>query len=171
MARTIAFRPVTPEDVEFLYSVYASTRAEELSVLPWDETQKESFLRMQFRAQHDFYREQFPQARFDIILMNRKPIGRLYLEQRQDEIRIIDIALLTKYRGRGIGSGLMREILAQGQNAGLPVRIHVEKNNKALRLYYRLGFREIEDQGVYCLMEWVPVPGSNRGLVSNVRHH
>ena len=40
--------------------------------------------------------------------------------------------------------------------AGLPVRIHVEKFNPALRLYRRLGFTEIEDKGIYLFMEWQP---------------
>jgi ribosomal protein S18 acetylase RimI-like enzyme len=38
----------------------------------------------------------------------------------------------------------------------LPVRLHVERNNPALRLYQRLGFREVEDQGVYLALEWTP---------------
>jgi hypothetical protein len=37
--------------------------------------------------------------------------------------------------------------------AGKP-RIHVERFNPALRLYERLGFRPIEDKGVYLFMEW-----------------
>jgi hypothetical protein len=38
--------------------------------------------------------------------------------------------------------------------AGKPLRIHVEGFNPALRLYERLGFRQIEDKGVYLFMEW-----------------
>ena len=49
---------------------------------------------------------------------------------------------------------LLKEILIEGQQVGLPVRIHVEHNNPALDLYHRLGFREIGDEGVYWLMEW-----------------
>jgi RimJ/RimL family protein N-acetyltransferase len=83
-------------------------------------------------------------------------VGRLYVDRRTDEMRIIDIALLTEYRRQGIGSRLLREILAEGQAAGLPVRIHVERHNPALRLYYRLGFRKVGDRGVYYLIEWSP---------------
>jgi ribosomal protein S18 acetylase RimI-like enzyme len=89
-------------------------------------------------------------------LLNDEPVGRLYLHRRQDEIRIIDIALLTEHRGKGIGSLLMLDILEEATQAALPVRIHVERNNPALRLYQRLGFRAIADQGVYWLMEWHP---------------
>ena len=82
--------------------------------------------------------------------------GELALDRRPDEFRIIDIALLAEARRQGIGSHLLREILAEAGRAGLPVRIHVEQNNPALGLYHRLGFRQIGDEGVYYLMEWSP---------------
>ena len=156
MVQPISLRPAIDGDREFLYRVYASTRQEEMAVVAWTADQKEEFLRMQFEAQHRYYHQQFLEARFDIVELNGRMAGRLYVEERPDEIRIIDIALLDEYRGRGIGSRLMDEILARGQALALPVRIHVEKNNRALGLYHRLCFCEIEDQGVYYLMEWVP---------------
>ena len=156
MKQEITFRPITPQDTDFLYEVYASTREDELSVLDWNDEEKTRFLKMQFQAQHVFYQEQFSEADFDIILLRRKPIGRLYVDKRADEIRIIDIALLPKHRRKGIGAYLLKNVLAKAQQANLPVRIHVERNNPALGLYNRLGFRQIDDQGVYYLMEWSP---------------
>ncbi len=154
----LSLRPIRPRDRAFLYQVYAGTRAEELAPLPWDEAEKAAFLRMQFDAQHKYYREQFPDARFDVVRYRGRRIGRLYVDRRADEIRIIDIALLAERRGNGIGGMLMRELLDEAAAAGKPVRIHVEKFNRALGLYRRLGFSQIEDQGVYLLMEWSP-PG------------
>ena len=74
----------------------------------------------------------------------------------EDEIRIIDIALLSQQRNKGVGSGLLRDILTEAGEKNIPVRIHVEKFNPALNLYQRLGFKEVEDSGVYLLMEWIP---------------
>jgi hypothetical protein len=51
---------------------------------------------------------------------------------------------------------LLKEILVQGGQAGLPVRIHVEQVSPALRLYERLGFSKIDEHGIYDLMEWSP---------------
>lgn len=152
----ITFRPVEDGDLEFLARLYASTREYEMAQVPWSEEQKAAFLRQQFQAQHDFYMEQFGDAQFSVVLLDGEPAGRLYVDRREDEIRLIDIALLPEHRGRGIGGGLMRDLLAEGEEAGLPVRIHVEKNNPAYRLYDRLGFERIEDQGVYDLLEWRP---------------
>ena len=153
-AQGIAFRPIRPEDAGFLYEVYASTRQDEMAVLPWEPSQKEAFLRMQFKAQHEYYQEHYPGDSFQVILLDGRPIGRLYLGRWEQEFRVIDIALLPAYRNRGIGSALMHDILKEAGQAGKPVRIHVEKTNPALRLYGRLGFSKIEDKGVYDLMEW-----------------
>lgn len=156
MDRLVTLRPITPEDDGFLYRIYASTREDELAVVDWDDGQKKEFLEMQFTAQHAFYMEQFPQAEFRIILLDEEPIGRLYVDRREDEIRIIDIALLAEHRNKGIGSTFLNDILSEGQQEGLPVRIHVEQNNPALRLYERLGFQKIGENGIYYLMEWSP---------------
>ncbi len=151
----ITLRPITPADQDFLYQVYASTRQEEMAlVTDWSEVQKTAFLQMQFNAQQAHYAEHYAQAKFEIILLDDTPIGRLYVDRRMKEIRIVDISLLPEYRNRGLGSGLLKNILNEGAQAGLPVTIHVEMFNPALRLYDRLGFRRIADHGVYYLMEW-----------------
>ena len=150
------FRPVVEVDKDFLCRLYASTRTEELAQTGWNEIQKQAFLRQQFEAQHVFYQERFAGASFELILLDKKPIGRLYVDCRADEIRIIDIALLPDVRNQGIGGHLLRELLNEAGAAHIPLRIHVEHYNPALRLYQRLGFRHIDDNGVYYLMEARP---------------
>lgn len=109
---------------------------------------------MQFNAQHKYYQENYTGSKFDIILNNNVPVGRLYVARWEKEIRIIDIALLSKYRRKGIGSMLLKDIMAEAAKIGKTVSIHVEHYNPALGLYEGLGFRKIDDTGVYFLMEW-----------------
>jgi ribosomal protein S18 acetylase RimI-like enzyme len=142
-------RPVEPGDREFLYRVYASTRTEELAVVPWDEQQKDAFLRAQFDAQDAWWRENYGGASFDVIVVDGEPAGRLYVHRGDTEIRIVDIALLPEHRGKGIGTRLLRDVIAEGKR----VTIHVERMNPALRLYERLGFEVAEDKGVYLFLE------------------
>jgi ribosomal protein S18 acetylase RimI-like enzyme len=153
------FRPVEPGDEELLYRIYASTRTEELAPVPWTEAQKEAFLRMQFRAQSLDYAANYAGAALLIILVAGLPAGRLYVERRDDELRIIDIALLPEHRGAGVGGAILRDLLAEAAATGKVVRIHVERMNPALRLYERLGFRPIGDHGIYLLMEWTAAAG------------
>ena len=127
-----------------------------MAAVPWSDDEKAAFLQMQFDAQHRFYMEQFANADYQVVLVDGTPAGRLYLDRRADEIRIVDIALLPAHRGRGVGGRLMGRVLDEAASKGLAVRIHVERNNPALRLYRRLGFTQVEDQGVYLLMQWLP---------------
>ncbi len=159
----LTFRPITEADRPFLRELYASTRAEEVAVVPWSDEEKQAFLLQQFEAQHRFYQEQFPDASFDLVLEDGTPIGRLYLDRRDDEHRVIDIALVPEKRGAGLGRRLMRDVLDEAAGNGKKVRIHVEQNNPAMRLYERLGFSRVEDQGVYWLMEWAPAVVAEAG--------
>jgi ribosomal protein S18 acetylase RimI-like enzyme len=156
MPNNISFRPICEEDEGFLFRLYASTREEELAQVDWGPVEKEAFLRMQFDAQHKYYQEQFAQAAFQIILADDRAIGRLYVDRRPDEIRIIDIALMPEARNGGIGTAILEDLLAEAAEAAKPVRIHVERFNPALRLYERLNFSQTGDNGVYFLMEWSP---------------
>jgi ribosomal protein S18 acetylase RimI-like enzyme len=109
---------------------------------------------MQFNAQSQFYIESYPGAEFQVVTLNDQPIGRLYIHRKEDEIRIMDIALLPDHRNLGIGSALIQDILEHGKNLNLPVTIYVEQFNPAMHLYQRIGFRKKEDKGMYVLMEW-----------------
>jgi GNAT superfamily N-acetyltransferase len=111
---------------------------------------------MQFDAQSHDWDRNYPDASREVVLIGGEPAGRLYLDRRHDEIRIVDIALLPEHRGGGAGTALLHEVLAEAKKAGKPVGIHVERFNPARRLYERLGFVEREDRGVYLLMEWRP---------------
>jgi ribosomal protein S18 acetylase RimI-like enzyme len=152
----IRLRPIEASDEGFLFDVYASTRADEMAQVDWNTAQKETFLRMQFESQHNYYTENYPGAKFQVILYEGQPAGRLYLHHRIGEIRIMEIALLPEFRSRGIGTTLIRKILTDARSLSLPVTIHVERFNPALALYQRLGFHLKEDKGVYLLLECIP---------------
>ncbi|MEQ8480949.1 MAG: GNAT family N-acetyltransferase [Hoeflea sp.] len=153
-ATRLRLRPMTDADMEFLSALYASTREEELSQLPWDAARKRDFLEMQFNAQHAHYQAHYPDAAWLVLEHGKDPAGRLYIEEWPSELRIIDIALMPPFRGRGLGAALLRDIMEKADTAGKAVGIHVEKANPAMRLYRRLGFRTIEDKGVYDLLRW-----------------
>jgi ribosomal protein S18 acetylase RimI-like enzyme len=150
----VALRAIQPDDEELLCRVYASTRTEELAPLAWTEEEKAAFLRRQFAAQHRYYQENYTSSRFEVVLVDGRPAGRLYVARWPEELRVIDIALLPEYRRRRIGTALLRALLEEAADRGLPVRVHVERFNPALALYEGLGFRMVEDRGVYLFLEW-----------------
>jgi ribosomal protein S18 acetylase RimI-like enzyme len=150
----ISLRPITPKDTPFLARVYASSRAEELALTDWSNEQKEIFCRRQFDAQSTYYAATYPEAAFQVVERNGVPIGRLYVARWEKETRIVDITLLPESRGSGLGTKLLRDLQKEARDASKSLTIHVERFNRALQLYQRLGFEQVEDKGVYLLMRW-----------------
>ena len=149
-------RPVAGDDREFLVELYGSVRESELANVPWDAAARQTFVELQFAAQDAHYREHYPGATLDVIEVDGQPAGRLYVHRAPGDIRIMDIALAPAFRGRGIGSGLLRRLISEAEASGQTLSIHVEGNNPARRLYERLGFRPVGEHGVYLLLERLP---------------
>ena len=154
-------RAASTEDRAFLRDVYGSTREQELADVPWSAEQKIAFLDHQFDAQDTYYKGHYEGATYDVILVDGTPAGRLYVARWPEEIRIMDIALLPAFRGQGVGTRLMRDILEEGTREGKSVTIHVEVNNPAMTLYRRLGFEQRKERHPYVLMEWSPTAASS----------
>jgi ribosomal protein S18 acetylase RimI-like enzyme len=155
--RALGLRPATSEDEPFLRNLFATTRADELALMNWDENQKEAFITMQFNAQGRQYVMSYPHAQNSIILLNGVPIGRLLLDRDEREFTLVDIALLPTHRGAGIGTGLIQDLLKEAAAEGKPVKLNVWHSNPAKKLYQRMGFSAAnDDDGVYCEMWWNP---------------
>jgi ribosomal protein S18 acetylase RimI-like enzyme len=163
MAGSLRLRPLGPGDGAFWYVVYASTRADEMALVPWTAPQKEAFLQMQFNAQRQYYLEQYATAEYHVIQRDGLAIGRLIVDRQSDNILLMDIALLPEHRNGGVGTALMRDLMAEAARAGKPVRLHVEMFNRALQWYERLGFVKVREIGVHYEMEWRPEGARGRG--------
>lgn len=154
----ISLSPSTLDDMDFLFCVYASSRFEEMSLLTgWTDEQKDAFLYGQFLAQHSFYHENYPKARYDIITAIDIKIGRFYVARMKDEIRIMDITLLPPFRNFGVGNLLLTQLMTEAQSNGQFISLHVEESNCAKELYDRMGFVVVRDISFYKLMHWYPL--------------
>lgn len=153
----ITLKPASEDDEPFLRRVFASSRADEMAIVPWSEEEKEAFLAMQFAAQRADYSARFPDSEESIVLVDGEPVGRFWVGRGEDEIRLLDIAILPEGRNAGTGSALMRGLQEEAAEAGLPLRHAVYRYNvEALRFYERLGFVIVEDAGIHLFMEWLP---------------
>jgi GNAT superfamily N-acetyltransferase len=150
----IQFRLIEPADEAFLLRVYAGERADELALVPWDERQKQAFVEMQFAAQSQHYREQYPLAQQQVIFANGQPVGRLYLDRGPAEFRILDIGILPENRKAGIGAFVLRNIMNEARVSGLPVTIYVDTFSPALKFFEQLGFRRTTEHEFKVLMQW-----------------
>jgi len=150
----IALREATPGDDEFLVRLYGSVRQEELALTGWDAAQCDAFIRMQFAAQQLHYQTHYPTGVHQIILLDTEAVGRIYWANLKDELHFIDITVLPEYRNRGIGTPLLKRLLAQAASEDKPARIYVESFNPSLRLFERLGFTCAKAEGYLLLLEW-----------------
>ncbi len=152
----VSARPeLLPEDGGFLLTLYATVRKPELTGLGWSAAEQEAFIRMQFDAQIRHYRGCFPDARYSVIWVGGERAGRMIVRRSDEEILIVDIALLPEFRSAGIGSALVRRLLAEADAGRLPVRCHVLQGSDARRFWERAGFvaQDGDGDGVYVAME------------------
>jgi ribosomal protein S18 acetylase RimI-like enzyme len=151
---SLTLRPVQEQDEALLFEIYSSSRAEEMALVPWDAATRQAFLQMQFSAQQKHYRAYFPDAQHDMILSEGQSVGRLYVDRRETEIRILDLTLLPETRGRSIGTLVIQDLMKEAAHSNKSLSIHVESFNRSLELFQRLGFVKTDESGVSWLMEW-----------------
>ena len=154
-SNSLSLRPASAHDGAFLLELYKSSRGDDLRGLGWDEDRISEFLEMQYEAQVSFYATDFPNASDEIALWDSKPVGRLIVDRRADEIRLVDIALLPRHRNRGFGSQIVRGLQAEAAAQHKPLRLQVIRFNRALGIFERLGFVRASETGTHFQMEWI----------------
>ena len=152
----LSLRAPSDDDEEFLFRLYASTRQEEVSAWGWSAAQQTAFLRMQFQAQRRGYAAEYPDAEARIILADDEPVGRILVHRTEGDMRLVDIAILPEQRNRGVGTTFLRDLIAESESTGRPLKLQVAKGNRAARLYERLGFSRVSEDQVYLQMERNP---------------
>lgn len=152
----ITLTPVTSEDNDFLLRLYQSSRGDDLRELGWSEDRISEFLQMQHDAQRNFLATDYPNIIDQIVSLDGQAAGRLAVEQRPDEIRLIDIALVPERRNHGLGTYLIQQVQEHAQSTRLPLRLQVIRFNRAVGLFERLGFTRTSETGSHFQMEWSP---------------
>lgn len=165
MSKTIAIaspagvlhrRAEREQDGDFRFRLFCQSRPSELAALPLAPAAMEQLMRLQFQAQANSYRSQFPAAQLDIIELDGRPIGRIIVDRSATGLFIVDQAIVAEMRNRGIGTAIMRCVMDEARAAALPVRLHVASDNApSLRLYRRLGFVPVSNStSMYIVLEW-----------------
>lgn len=155
MRQKVFLRPANDQDADFLEEIYAESRREEFARAGFDELQLKAFLKMQFDFQTEAYKMQFPDAEFFVIVFDEENAGRLIVSRGAPEIRLIEIIVLQKFRGRGIGGFMLEKLKKEARNAGKPLSLRVLKTNvEAVKLYERFGFEIVENDQIFLAMEW-----------------
>ena len=151
----LTLRPEREADAAFRYALFRRSRGPEWDQAPFPEALLEQIMRHQFMAQTVGYRDQFPQAAFDIVELDGAPVGRMVVDRPGEEIHLVDVAITPERRGQGLGGVLLRALTEEAVAAGVPVRLQVaSSNDPSYRLYLRHGFRQVAETPMHIEMEW-----------------
>jgi GNAT superfamily N-acetyltransferase len=156
---TLAVRPALPQDEIFLYELYVAIRGPQFANAPITVAQRDHLLRMQFQAQLSSYTQQFPNSCYHVVLLDSKPVGRLWFAPVEGGFHLVDIAVHPKVQSKGLGTVLIQQLQAEAQKAKLPIRSTVDRFNPgSLRFHKRLGFAVVREDQLQFYLEWHPAP-------------
>lgn len=158
----LRLREAAAADRQYLQSLFVTLRGREWAAAALPPEVVTSLAAAQFEAQARGYQASFPAARCDVIELDGRSIGRLWVYRSSSEIRILDIGLEPAMQGLGFGSICLKQILTEAGAAGVSVRLQVAADNPARRLYRRLGFEVIKDDPPYLGMLWNGASNSHR---------
>ena len=126
-------RQATAQDEGRLYEIHGAAMRDHVeAVWGWDEAD-----------QRERFRAAFDPARISVIVSSGEPIGLLRVEQRAEEVFLASVELAPEVQRRGLGGDIVRSVLSEAAQRGVPVRLQVFHQNPARRLYERLGFHAV----------------------------
>ena len=152
----ITTRPSVAEDSAFMLELYASTSKDVLDDLGWTIGSQRTFVIMQAQTEEWNRARLYPGMDRLTICVDEMPVGRLLVCMRNNMLHLVDLSLLPRFRGNGIGTQLMTEILGEARNARVPVKVKVRKDSGAIRFVERLGFGTPTDLGTTVELTWMP---------------
>ncbi|HFD12780.1 MAG TPA: GNAT family N-acetyltransferase [Crenotrichaceae bacterium] len=133
-------RPSLASDKPFLETLYKSVR-EDLDSINDTPDLIEYVKEQQYDAQTESYGDQFPNAVYFVIEYHHEAVGRVTLDFSSNEIRIVDLSLIKKARGKGLGTGIINAFISCAETTHTPLTLGVLSHNiQAKQLYLQLGF-------------------------------
>jgi GNAT superfamily N-acetyltransferase len=143
-------RPAAVADEAFLRELFATTRPDAAG---WDVSEREKFLDLQFQAQRQQWRSDFPDSAHEVILLDGRPVGRAWVAWEPGECVFVDMTLLPAHRRGGVGSQVMESVIAEADRRGVPVRLTIERTNvPSLTFVDTFGFDVVAEDPVYVVL-------------------
>ncbi|HOP06338.1 MAG TPA: GNAT family N-acetyltransferase [candidate division Zixibacteria bacterium] len=144
----ISLRTASDADSEFFFEVTKAALGKYIELTwGWDEDQQRRLHEEKWHIDNSY-----------VVIAEGREMGTLRYEEGSERFYVRSLYLLPAWQNRGIGTRIMRLIMDRASSAGLPVGLHVLKNNPARRLYERLGFVIIDQNETHFEMEF-KLPG------------
>jgi len=153
---SLALRPRTAADDDFVFGLFAELKTAELQAGQWDAALLKTLLNMQFEAHEQHLRANFAHADDALLWLGATPVGRLVVQRAASHIHLVEVVVLAAQRNRGLGSAVMAALQHEARQQQLPLRLNCWlSNTPALRWYARLGFAVVGGPPLHPLLEYV----------------
>ena len=151
----IELRQATVADTKFLWDVFRISMKDYITQTrgEWNEQREES----QFRNQLDLSAAQ-------VLRNNDLAVGFIIAPIKDSAREIHTICIVPEHQNRGIGTEVIRSVIAEAGAQKMPLYLSVLKVNPARRLYERLGFEVIEETKHHFRMKFHDAAGSESGV-------
>lgn len=164
--RLSALRACDASDDPFLYDVFCTTWESEVAALP-NQKLARHVLRIQHTAQERRFRVRYPGHQRFVVTHDGEPAGRLYLFVDGTTMQVVDLTLMPRFRSQGIGTRLLRELMAKASRDDRSVTTRVGRSNsRAADLCASLGFDLVAVDDLDNFFRWRPLPAAVPDLPS-----
>ncbi|MCS0307812.1 GNAT family N-acetyltransferase [Vibrio diabolicus] len=136
-------RKAKSSDYEFLFELKKSAEFEPIkAVFGWDEN-----------VQREIHRNEWEEEKPTIIEVDGVAVGSYLVQLHSEHLYFGRFFLLPKYQGKGIGSQIVKTVIALANRKSLPIKLCYLQGNRVGQLYKRLGFEVIgqDEQFVHML--------------------
>jgi GNAT superfamily N-acetyltransferase len=94
------------------------------------------------------FREHFDQPGMRLILVGGELAGCVGFRIGTDEIKLDSFYLQRRFHNSGLGTVILKVLLAEADSIGRPIRLEVLTGSKADRFYLRHGFVKLSEDPI-----------------------
>lgn len=132
------FGPVSEADFEPLLALRVEVMREHLGRV----------FRYSPERARQFFREAFDEPGMRSVLIGDEMAGCVGFRIGEGEIKIDSFYLARRHHNRGLGSAILKVLLAEADALGLPVRLEVLHGSPVDRFHERHGFVKLDEDDV-----------------------
>ena len=152
----IQFESKSEMHLPFIRQLFYELKDEELNLLNLKSHLKAQLLECQFLAHESNYQHNAKEIEDQVILLNRKPTGRLILLTNSKNIHCAELVILRQFQHKGIGKEVFKQIISKAKAETKSVTLNVSKHNMAINFYKGLGFVITNQDDLNYNMRWIP---------------
>ncbi len=158
VGRAIGLRPAVSDDDARRREIFRDVTSPQFEPLGLPPEAVAALCDQQYTIRSAQYAAAFPTAQHFVIEDDDETIGQLIVADELSAITIVDISIVARETGRGVGTAVLRAVTDFGDDADRPIVLTVVRTNPARRLYERNDFEVVESNETHHRMRRRPRP-------------